>query len=213
MHKATQVFVLTMTLVLSIVSFATAQNTADIIENIGVIRIESVEVYPTDERAVHHLNIVAELKNDNEKDLKLTETDFEFFIQDVNNPDYMINIGEADCIYNLPDTAPSPFVLEPDWTCEGGQTDDILLEAQQARRVLFAVEMGRDKLSVLETTIHILNFLGKPQEGRYFFIKGRFDLGIKSSKGWSYGEAIRVEWMFCPTIQNELPLHECFAGE
>lgn len=188
-----------------------AQTTGDIIENMGVVRIESVEVYPTEEQARHHLNIVAELKNDNEKDLKLADAEFEFFIQDVKNPDYMINIGSAECIFNIPGNAPRPIEIVPNWVCEGGKKEDIVLEAKTSKRVLFAVEMGRDKLSVLETTIHILNFLGKPQEGRYFFIKGRFDLGIKSTKGWSYGEAIRVEWMFCPDIQNELPLHECFA--
>lgn len=211
MKRSIQLLVLTMVFVLSMTSFAIGQTTGDIIENMGVVRIESVEVYPTEEQARHHLNIVAELKNDNEKDLKLAEAEFEFFIQDVKNPDYMVNIGSAECIFNIPANAPRPIEIVPNWICEGGKREDILLEAKTSKRVLFAVEMGRDKLSVLETTIHILNFLGKPQEGRYFFIKGRFDLGIKSTKGWSYGEAIRVEWMFCPDIQNELPLHECFA--
>ncbi len=170
-----------------------AQTTGDIIENMGVVRVISVEVIPEEESAVHYLNVRVELKNDNEKDVKLQDNEFTFYIQIrdelTNQLQKQIKIGKD--------------VEYPD--------KDILLKSKQSEIVTFKVEMGRDELSVLETTIHILNFIGDTTaKNRNFFIKGRFDLGIKSSKGWSYGEAVRVEWMFCPTIQEELPLRDCF---
>ena len=179
-------------------------NTSDIIENMRVIKIESVEVQPLQESAVHYLNVIAELKNENDKDIKLTKSDFEFFINDAKTGSK--DVGAAACIAILPETGPEVIDL-----CQG-KKEDILLLSNKSTRVLFAVEMGR-KRPVLETVIDILNFIGKPTEGRSFLIKGRFDLGIKSSRGWSYGEAVRVEWGFCPDIQNELPLHECLVEE
>lgn len=204
MRKALDVLVVSIMLVVGISAVGFAQSPADVIEKIGVIRIESVEVQPIEEKAVHYLNIVTELKNDNDKDIKLAEGEFDFFIQDVKNPDFMVNIGQAACIYNVPPADPLQIPL-----CQGNK-EDILVEAGTSKEVIFSVEMGRGQLSVLETVIHILNFIGKPSPDRFLFIKGRFDLGMKSKKGWTYGEALRVEWMFCPTMQDELPLRECF---
>ena len=205
MKKLSSLFVISMTLLMGFSAVAFGQsttNTSDIIENMRVIKIESVEVQPLQESAVHYLNVIVELKNENDKDIKLTDSEFEFFIHDKEHGPK--DVGIASCIINLqPDDKKENFICP-------GTKEEILLPSQQSVRVLFAVEMGR-KRPVLETVIDILNFIGKPTEGRSFLIKGRFDLGIKSSRGWSYGEAVRVEWGFCPDIQNELPLHECLV--
>lgn len=204
MKKCLQASIVMMLVVFSVSVVAIAQSPMDIVDKMGVVSIKSVEVQPTKESAVHYLNVLTELKNDNDKELKLTKADFTFFIQDVKNTNYMVDIGPAACIINDVPNANLPV----DFVCPG-KKDDIILPPNAVVNVLFAVEMGRNR-PVLETIIHILNFVGKPLEGRYLFIKGRFDLGIKSERGWTYAEALRVEWMFCPTIQDKLPLIPCF---
>lgn len=90
------------------------------------------------------------------------------------------------------------------------QTGAILLKANTLTEVTFSIRMGTRELSELETILSVLNFLGKPSQKRYFFIEGKVDMGIQTEKGWSYAEAIQIEWMLCPRIRHDLPLRSCF---
>lgn len=165
-----------------------------LLEQIGVTKIESMEVEPTTEQAIHYLNVAVEIENKNDKDLKLVNNSFDFFIE-TPEPKQKIKIG-SDVAYAGKDPAT-------------GEYKEIYLKKGEKTQVIFKVEMGRDEASVLETVIHILNFIGKPVDGRKLFINGSFTLGIKSAKGWSYADNLRVEWEFCPKIVEELPVSTC----
>lgn len=139
------------------------------------------------------LDILVEMSNQNDRDIRLTSAAFEFFIHDPETPEELISIG-VDQSY---------------------QDQEIELPAKPSDQpaiptlVRFSVEMGADFAAAFDPVTHLVNFAGIPSAGDYLFVRGKFDLGIKSAKGWSYGQAVRVEWMFCPDIQNQLPLEEC----
>jgi hypothetical protein len=145
-------------------------------------------------RTTHYLDVIADIVNKNERDLKLTDCTFEFYIRDEEAVGELIRIG-ADTFYKTKD-----IYLESNPESDPGKI----------MRVKFSVEMGSDQSLVFDTLAYIVNFVGKPSKDDYLFISGRFNLGMKSEKGWTYGEAVKVEWMFCPTIQDTLPLSECF---
>jgi hypothetical protein len=145
-------------------------------------------------RTTHYLDVITEIVNTNDRDLKLTECDFSFFIHDEEAIGEMIEVGK-DLSYKTVDIdLPSNPESNPG----------------KVVQVKFSVELGSDQSLVFDRIAYLLNFTGKPTEEDYLFIRGRFNLGMKSDKGWTYGEAVRVEWMFCPTIQDSLPLTECF---
>jgi len=146
-------------------------------------------------RTSHYLDIIAEVLNTNDRDLKLIDGNFEFFIHDIEAVNELISIG-TDTVYQeqemyLPSNPES--------------------EAGKATLVKFSIDLGSDQSTVFDTLAHLLNFSGRrPAEELYMYIEGTFDLGIKSKKGWTYGEAVKVRWMFCPTVQDSLPLSECY---
>jgi hypothetical protein len=140
------------------------------------------------------LDILVEMSNQNDRDLKIASASFEFFIHDPEAPGELISIG-VDHSY---------------------QDQEIDLPAKPAEQpaiptlVRFSVGMGADCAAAFDPLTHLVNFAGIPSDDDYLFVRGKFDLGIKSSKGWSYGQSVQVEWMFCPDVQNQLPLEECF---
>jgi hypothetical protein len=105
-------------------------------------------------------------------------------------------------------TSPDVINIGPDVRYKN---EDIPLAIQQVKDdVQFKVDLGTDKNIVLDQkTIPLLNFIGDPNTPRTLFIEGRFDLGIKTTQGWTYAEAIRIEWQFCPDLQGALPIHTC----
>lgn len=146
-------------------------------------------------RTTHYLDVIAEIINKNDRDLKLTECTFDFFIHDQEAIGELIKVG-TDMSHRTEDI---DLVSNP--TSDPGKVV----------QVKFLVELGTDQSAVFDTLAHLVNFSGRrPAEDLYLFIRGKFNLGIKSEKGWTYGEAVKVEWMFCPTIQDSLPLSECF---
>ncbi|PID58515.1 hypothetical protein CSB45_02930 [candidate division KSB3 bacterium] len=146
-------------------------------------------------RSSYYLDVVVDILNNNDIDLKLTECTFDFFIHDEEAIGEMTKIGTDEFQKG------KEIYLTANPTSEAGKV----------AHVKFEVAMGTDKNAVFDTVAHLLNFIGNPKDGDYLFINGRFNLGMKSKKGWTYGEAIRVDWMFCPTMQQQLPLSECFV--
>ena len=192
----------TLYIILSIASFAFAKDQLDLIEHLRVVTVESMEYVPVQEESVHYLNVIIQVKNENEQDLELIENDFELAIykKDIGRND----VGIAACISNLDqDKQPSNIACS-------ATKENIRLPSQQSVRVLLSFELGR-KRPIQETLADILSCIGKPTEDHIFLIEGRFKIMIGSEQNSSYGEAVRVEWGFCPDIQNELPLHECLV--
>ena len=196
MKKSVQMFIVVCLLVFGFSTVALGQGTSatDIIKNLRIVSIKSVEVDLAQQK---HLIVWVELKNDNDLEIKLTENvEFNFYIQKRTIPG-----------------APITVHLGRDIKHEGNK-EPILLPPKQATDVEFDVNMETAPQPVQETVIHMLNFIGKPTENekeKDLFIKARFDLGFKSERGWSYAEKLRVEWMFCPEQQKRLPLKECFV--
>ncbi len=200
-----RVVVLTCMLVVGIASLAFAQSADDFVNDLEFERIVRASVHPIDEgSSTHYLYVIAQLNNKNaERTLKIVSEGtsrygFNFEIQDVDQENVLHPIGEATCIYDVP---PEPYPV-----CHDTPKQDILLAPNSSKEVLFVVKLEKP---ALETVIYLLNFLGRYVDNQYFKITGRFDLGVKSQKGWTYAEALRVEWMFCPDKNKDLPISTC----
>lgn len=140
------------------------------------------------------MDVIANIINKNDRDLKLADCTFEFFVHDKEAPEELRKIG-TDTAYK-----DQEIYLE----------SNLLGDPKKIARVKFSVEMGGNDSTAFDPVAYILNFAGGPSNAEYLMIRGKFNLGIKAEKGWTYGEAVRVEWMFCPSIQRQLPLYECF---
>jgi len=172
----------------------------DIINKLEFIRIISAEVFPEEESSsAHYMHVIAELKNGNDKELKLAESNFNFFLQDMHDPDgNPPKIGVAECIYDYTGD-PDPLLFPP---C-GVKNKDIAFPPNSQKSIVFEVNLERP---VLKTVIRMLNFLGMHKPKQYFMIQGDFKLGIKSDKGWTYVRDVIVEWQFCPEVRDDLPI-------
>lgn len=155
-------------------------------------------------RKNHYLDITLEITNKYDRDLRLANAEFEFFIYDAEAKPIVIDEKDKKPREMIP---VGKSALDKDIDLESNPGN----AKEKIKRLELAVALGSEQAVVFDTITHILNFVGKPA-GRYFFIKGQFDLGIKSEKGWSYGETMGIRWMFCPTEEytSELPLKACF---
>lgn len=169
---------------------SSAECDSEIIEKLEVIAIVNMEMRPDGETGGYYIDMTVGIENKNEQALKFRENEFDFFLSQKQDPTQKVYIG--------PDTAYSE--------------KDLLLEPNSFTEVTFSIRTGTKELTDLETGIQVLNFVGNPSKERSFFIEGKTTLGVKSEKGWSYGEAVRLDWMLCPRMKPELPLHECFYG-
>ncbi|PID58511.1 hypothetical protein CSB45_02910 [candidate division KSB3 bacterium] len=140
------------------------------------------------------LDVAIDISNSNDRDIKLTESLFDFSLRDEEAMGGMIQLGK-DVVYRNTDI---DLPANPEH------------DPEKVTRVVFSIELQDERKSSFDPLVHLLNFSGNPAQDDYLFVNARFTLGMKSSKGWTYGEAIRVEWMFCPDMQNQLPLQECF---
>lgn len=204
MKHFSRVLALTCVLTIGLTTMAFAQAADDFVNDLVFERIASAAVHPIKESSKHYLYVIAELRNKNDqKTLKIvpkgdsSRYGFKFEIQDVDDKGELHYIGEAACIYSpAPDGVPA---------CQD-DLREIILPPSSSENVLFIVELEKP---VQETIIYILNFLGNYSDNQYFKVIGRFDLGVKSEKGWTYAEALRVEWMFCPDKSKDLPISTC----
>lgn len=162
---------------------------SELIENIEVLMISSMEMRPNEKDGLYYADITVGIRNKNEQTLKLEKSSFDFFLGRGKMIAQRIYIGK-DIAY---------------------QQQDILLEPNVITPVTFRIKTTTDQHTDLETGIAILNFLGQPASERHIYIEGRFNFGIKMDRGWSVGEAVRVEWTLCPQIKPQLPLRECLV--
>ncbi|MDM8522470.1 hypothetical protein QUF80_03790 [Desulfococcaceae bacterium HSG8] len=83
------------------------------------------------------------------------------------------------------------IILKP-----GGDTDPNV--------VMFHVKLGRTQTEAMRSLMHLMNCIGNPGvKIPHINIEGKFDLGIKSNKGWSEVEAVKIEWLFIPKMQED----------
>ena len=162
---------------------------SELIEKIEILMISSMEMRPNEKDGLYYADITVGIRNKNEQTLKLEKSTFDFFLGRGNLIAQRTYIGK-DIAY---------------------QQQDIILEPNVITPVTFRIKTTTDQHTDLETGIVILNFLGQPASERHIYIEGRFNFGIKMERGWSVGEAVRVEWTLCPQIKPQLPLRECLV--
>lgn len=159
----------------------------ELIEKLDVLSIVNMEMYPDGETGGYYIDVTISIENANDHALKFRDNEFHFFLGE--------SLASSQPTYIGPDTAYA--------------NKDFVLEPHSLTDMTFSIRTGTQQLTDLETGIQVLNFIGTPAKGHYIFIEGRTTLGVQLDKGWSYGEAVRIEWMLCPRLKTELPLHEC----
>ncbi len=74
--------------------------------------------------------------------------------------------------------------------------------------VMFHVNLGASRMKAFENLMHVMNCTGYPgTKTPHIYIKGRFDLGMRSAKGWSSVEAVNITWEFVPKIQSNVEFY------
>ena len=164
---------------------------SELIDNIEVLMISGMEMRPNEKDGLYYADITVGIRNKNEQTLKLEKSVFDFSLGRTNVAAQRVYIGR-DLAY---------------------QQQDIVLEPNVITPVTFHLKTTTAQHTDLETGIQIVNFLGQPSAERHIYIEGRFNFGIKMERGWSIGEAVRVEWTLCPQIKPQLPLRECLVEE
>ena len=157
------------------------------VQQIKAISLKSLEIRPVSPESPQ-LNIVAVIENGNAKNVMLSNTRFEFFLGEKQMPG-------------------SRFALGKDTAFQG---KEIVLDAAASKSLTFTVNLGANAATALEMTSRLLNFLGNASDADYMFMTGAFDFGMQSEKGWEHAESVSVEWGFCPKIQKNLRLRDCF---
>lgn len=157
------------------------------VQQIKAISLKSLEIRPVSPESPQ-LNIVAVIENGNAKNVMLSNTRFEFFLGKKQTPG-------------------SRFALGKDTAFQG---KEIVLDAAASKSLTFTVNLGANAATALEMTSRLLNFLGNASDADYMFMTGAFDFGMQSEKGWEHAESVSVEWGFCPKIQKNLRLRDCF---
>ncbi len=160
---------------------------SDLIENVKIIAIKTMEVEG------NTLSIVTRMKNANVQTLRLSEGRFVFYLRINKKIDKKLTKDERLGT----DNRPRHIILEPEET---------LLEGDGANDIEFKVHLGKSQKTVLRSTKRILNAIGNPAKTKpIFYIVGKFRLGVKSDKGWSSVPA-ELEWVFRPDFQRRVLL-------
>jgi len=190
MKKLVQILVIGCIVMLGIQTLAIAQST-EIIDKILIQEIRTLEIKPEADHHYMYVNVI--IKNENTRELLLSNNEFTFSLcqslnyKDCRNKTVPVNLIGYDVAYRTP--------KEIEFT--GGQLKDDLV---------FKVDLGTDTNEVLKKTVAILNFVGKTDKDRTLLIEGKLELGVKTTYGWSRAEAIVVEWQLCPDLMQTLPI-------
>ncbi|OQX27170.1 MAG: hypothetical protein BWK80_06660 [Desulfobacteraceae bacterium IS3] len=87
--------------------------------------------------------------------------------------------------------------------------DEIYLKPGEEDNILmFHVNIGTSPMKAFENLMHVMKCTGYPGiKTPHINIEGRFDLGVRSAKGWSSAESVRIEWEFVPKIQSNVEFY------
>ena len=171
------------------------------------------------------MDVKVSLKNSNEKKIRFKQGAFQFFAGSTyGNKDRKTDILQKEIAFNskikskcdtliaakgdpadpeqLIGKASAPFFI-PDG-CNDVQ-DIVLNPGGVENLVVFHVHIGRSEKQAFAEITHLLNCIGNPSvKTPYINIKGEFDLGIRSPRGWTEVEKVRIEWKFVPEFQDRV---------
>lgn len=159
----------------------------EVLEQLHADTISTIHVDPATARSPRYLNMEVVLRNQNAMPIKLEKLQMGFFLLE-------------------PDASGEPAFIGEDTTY---LREPLHLPAESTQRVMFQIDLKEGDYRVFEALARIVNFIGLPAEGKRIQAKGRFNLGIRTDKGWTYGESMAVEWWFCPVLKEDLPIIPC----
>ena len=143
-----------------------------IVENLEFTAIKSIELHKQDER--FYLDVTVVVKNPSEKELRIVDVNFFFYfeIQDAKRRTF---IGRAN------DNDEEKNSLKPG----------------EANEIVFHIDMGNAVSDVHRLIVDIINsFKNSFSNQITYYCEGGFSIGIKSARGWTYGEGGELLWKF-----------------
>lgn len=240
MTKRLLVIFMMLAFVLGGIVAANAQQ--DIIENLKVASIKSVQVRKGNND--FFLDVKVSIENANKKELRLRRGKFEFSIGSTYNedtpkgkimakspkPGAACNDLKGECFEQIASkghpadesknigTAVAPFFIPHyKYVDEGGKlvreiccqdSDVIYLKptgTDENNIVMFHVNIGGSEMKAFASLMQMMNCTAYPGiKTPHLRIKGSFDLGARSTKGWSEVEKVKIEWLFHPAVQDEV---------
>jgi hypothetical protein len=70
---------------------------------------------------------------------------------------------------------------------------------------MFHVNIGGSEMKAFESLMQMMNCTAYPGiKTPHLNIIGKFDLGVRSAKGWSDVEKVKIEWLFHPIVQDKV---------
>jgi len=79
------------------------------------------------------------------------------------------------------------------------------MDVNSTQGQVFKLDMGGDSCKILG---HIMNCIGNPGlQKPYIEVNGIFELGVKSSKGWTYARDLEIDWLFIPKTPSSVNLY------
>lgn len=156
----------------------------EMIDNLDISAVKSLQVRKSGNS--YYLDMVVQMRNANERDIKLSECDFGVKLgSSVFSPRY---IGK---------TTPQQIVINSAMTDSAPSTD-----------VNLQIGLGADQANVLSTLTYVMNIVGNPADKTQIILDGGANASLKGKRGWiEKTDPVRIaEWQYSPKIQKELLL-------
>ncbi len=195
-----EIVVWTVIFVMGMIPVASAQQ--DVIGNLKVVSIKTIQIRPEENTIFMDMEVAIE--NSNSMTIRLRNGDFDFFIgSKYTKPEYRKN-PPPDCEGVI---IREDKVKKIGTAKKRGKSNDIELVTGEGNPniVKFRVDVGKSRPQAFEAISHMLNCIGY-REFKYPLINigGKFELGVRSDRGWSMVESVKIEWNFCPETQKKV---------
>ncbi len=219
MEKLSKAIVLTVIFTLGIITpVVNAQQ--NIIDKLEVVSIKTIQIRPEENTIFMDLEVA--IANTNEKEIRLRNGKFTFFLHSkYNDPAYYENAPrDSESIVSEGIVIKEDGKRKIGTAKRHGNNKDITLASTKddpPNIVKFRVDIGKSQSQAFDVMAHMMNCIGyrKFKDPR-INIEGTFELGVRSDKGWSMVESVKIEWNFCPETPLDVdffPGMSCSLGK
>jgi len=156
----------------------------EMIEKLDISAVKSLQVRKSGNN--YYLDMVVQMRNTNERDVKLRKCDFAVkFGSNTYSPLY---IGK---------TTPQEIVINSAPTDSAPSTD-----------VNLQIGLGSKQSKVLGTLTYVMNVVGNPTDTPVIILDGSANASIQVNRGWAdEPDKVRIsDWKYSPKVQKELLL-------
>ncbi len=156
----------------------------EMIEKLDISAVKSLQVRKSGKS--YYLDMVVQMRNTNERDIKLRKCDFAVKLGSKTfSPRY---IGK---------TTPQEIIITSA-TSDSDPSTDVNLQ----------IGLGSDQTKVLSTLTYVMNVVGNPVDTPQILLDGGANASIKVNRGWAdEPDPVRIsEWEYTPKVQKELLL-------